>query len=142
MIRKGIKDGTKLIDFKTLGDERGTLVALEEDSSVIPFEIKRVYYMWDTTPGMVRGKHAHYKLKQVLVCVSGSCDIVLDDGHERCSVHLDSPARGLFIDGFVWREMENFSQDAVLMVLASEHYEEADYIRDYDVFLRQCARCE
>lgn len=139
MTRKGIKDGTKLIDFKILGDERGSLVALEEDSSVIPFAVKRVYYMWNTTPGMVRGKHAHYKLKQVLVCVSGSCDIVLDDGRERRTVRLDSPARGLFIDGFIWREMENFSQDAVLMVLASEHYEEADYIRDYDRFLKEAA---
>lgn len=137
MTRKGIKDGTKLIDFKILGDERGSLVALEEDSSVIPFAVKRVYYMWNTTSGMVRGKHAHYKLKQVLVCVSGSCDIVLDDGRERRTVRLDSPARGLFIDGFIWREMENFSQDAVLMVLASEHYEEADYIRDYDRFLKE-----
>lgn len=137
MERKGIKVGTKLIDFKILGDERGSLVALEGNSSVIPFEVKRVYYMWNTTPGMVRGKHAHYKLKQVLVCVSGSCDIVLDDGKERKTVRLDTPSQGLFIDGFIWREMENFSKDAVLMVLASEHYEEADYIRDYDSFLKE-----
>lgn len=134
MNRKGITDGTKLLQLKMLGDERGNLIALESQSGEIPFEVKRVYYICGTPPGVTRGKHAHYVLKQVLICVSGSCDILLDDGKERKTVRLDNPAKGLFIDGFIWREMSNFSPDCVLMVLASEHYNEDDYVRDYTVF--------
>lgn len=140
MNRKGINDGTKLLDFKVLGDERGSLIALEGGSPSVPFDVKRVYYIYGTTPGVTRGKHAHYALKQVLICVNGSCDIVLDDGRTRQTVRLDNPAKGLFIDGFIWREMTNFSPDCVLLVLASEHYDEADYIRDYAQFLREAAQ--
>jgi len=123
-----------LLNFITKGDERGKLIALEGLSTDIPFDIKRMYYIFDTTPGTVRGHHAHKALKQVLICVSGSCTIVCDDGQTRQEYHLDWPDKGLLIDGLVWRDMVNFSKGAVLLVLASEHYDEADYVRDYNVF--------
>lgn len=124
----------RTIEFPEHGDERGTLVAIEANKD-IPFEVKRVYYMYDTTEGTRRGYHAHKELKQVLICVHGSCTIMLDDGTERVDVLLDKPNLGLYVDSVVWREMHSFSPDAVLMVLASEYYTEADYIRDYDAFL-------
>lgn len=121
--------------FEPHGDERGQLVSLEELKN-IPFEIRRVYYMYDTGAGVRRGFHAHISLRQVLICVHGSCRVLLDDGHEKATVLLDKPNEGLVLDSCVWREMFDFSADAVLMVLASELYDEADYIRDYDAFLR------
>ena len=124
----------KIFDFQEHGDERGTLIALEEMKN-IPFEIKRVYYMYDTKHGVRRGFHAHKCLKQVLICVKGSCTILLDNGHEKNEVVLDTPNKGLYIESAIWREMFDFSDDAVLMVLASELYDEADYIRDYDDFI-------
>jgi dTDP-4-dehydrorhamnose 3,5-epimerase-like enzyme len=121
-------------DFKTRGDARGNLVAIEGGADV-PFEIKRVYYIWGTDFSTSRGLHAHRKLEQALVCLHGSVKIVLDDGKERKEVRLENPARGLYVGRRTWREMKEFSEDAVLLVLASEHYEESDYIRDYDKFL-------
>ena len=101
----------------------------------IPFTIRRVYYMYDTDPAFTRGKHAHKNLEQILLCIHGSCTITLDDGEERKSVRLEQPNIGVYISGATWREMSDFSGDAVLMVLASEFYNEDDYIRDYDTFL-------
>lgn len=121
--------------FETNGDERGQLVALEANIN-IPFDIKRVYYMYETSPGAVRGKHAHRNLEQILICVHGSCMLKLDDGHEKIEIYLHNPNKGIYISNSLWREMYDFSADAVLMVLASEAYDEADYIRDYDEFLR------
>lgn len=120
--------------FEIHGDDRGQLVALETMKN-IPFSIKRVYYMWDTAEGVRRGGHAHKSLKQILICVHGSCKILLDDGMEKQSVLLDRPDEGLYIENSLWREMYDFSSDAVLMVLASELYDENDYIRNYDAFL-------
>ena len=120
--------------FEIHGDDRGQLVALETMKN-IPFSIKRVYYMWDTAEGVCRGGHAHKSLKQILICVHGSCKILLDDGMEKQSVLLDRPDEGLYIENSLWREMYDFSSDAVLMVLASELYDENDYIRNYDAFL-------
>ena len=122
------------IDFPPLGDERGSLVALEADKTV-PFAIERVYYIFGTQQGVARGFHAHKNLQQVAICVTGSCRMVLDDGRIRKEVWLDSPTKGLIINDLVWREMHDFSEDCVLLVLASEHYDENDYIRDYDEFL-------
>lgn len=121
--------------FEEHGDDRGTLISLEENKN-IPFEIKRCYYMYDTRKGVRRGFHAHKKLKQMLVCVSGECKILLDDGQDKEVVVLDSPNKGLYIESNIWREMFDFSPDAVLMVLASELYDESDYIRDYDAFIK------
>ena len=122
------------INLPPLGDERGSLVALEA-AKTIPFDIQRVYYLFDTKPGVSRGFHAHKKLQQVAVCVTGQCRMVLDDGRTREEVWLDSPIKGLLIGNLVWREMHDFSPDCVLLVLASEHYDETDYIRDYEDFL-------
>lgn len=116
------------------GDARGQLVALEEKKE-IPFDIKRVYYIYDTLKGVRRGFHAHKSLKQLLICVHGSCKVLLDDGTEKEIVLLDKPYEGIFIESNMWREMYDFSPDAVLLVLASEIYDESDYIRDYDKFL-------
>ena len=121
--------------FQQHGDHRGQLVALEEGKE-IPFQVKRVYYMYDTVEGVRRGYHAHKCLEQILVCVHGSCKILLDNGKETAVVNLDTPFEGLYISNDMWREMYDFSPDAVLMVLASELYDEADYIRNYDEFLK------
>lgn len=123
------------LEFGFKGDERGKLIPLEALSEQVPFEIKRTYFIFDTTPGTVRGKHAHRALKQVLVCVSGACTIVceLPDG-TRSEHRLDWPTKGLLVEGCVWREMKDFSKDAVLLVLASEHYDPADYIRVHSEF--------
>lgn len=124
----------KRYTFQSHGDERGQLVALEEWKD-IPFEIKRVYYIFDTKKDVHRGFHAHKNLEQILVCVHGSCKIMLDDGIEQIHVILNNPYEGLYIANNIWREMYEFSPDAVLLVLASSLYDETDYIRDYDQFL-------
>ena len=121
--------------FQQHGDERGQLVALEECRD-IPFEIKRVYYLYDTGENVTRGYHAHKNLKQILVCVKGSCKILLDNGKEKETVLLEKPYEGLYVTSNMWREMYDFSPDAVLLVLASELYNEDDYIRDYNEFLK------
>ena len=126
--------------FQPHGDERGQLVALEEGID-IPFSIKRVYYMYDTVKGMVRGKHAHKCLEQILVCIHGSCKILLDDGREKKVIPLEKPYEGLYVPNNMWREMYDFSEDAVLMVLASDFYKENDYIRDYDQFVSYINIC-
>lgn len=123
-----------LVDFKTLGDDRGSLIAIEEGYNA-PFQIKRVYYIFDTKAGVERGFHAHINLEQIAIVVKGSCTFVLDDGTKREDIELTSPNHGLHIKGLIWREMKDFSPDCVLVVLASEHYDESDYIRDYDKFL-------
>ncbi len=121
-------------NFSSLGSDHDPQITLEAEKSV-PFEIKRVYYIYGTQQGVARGFHAHRNLKQVAVCVSGKCRMILDDGKVREEAWLDSPTKGLLINDLVWREMHDFSDDCVLLVLASEHYDEDDYIRDYDEFL-------
>lgn len=123
----------KLIDFPVLGDARGSLLALEGNNN-IPFDIKRVYYIFNTREGVARGFHAHKVLKQVAIAVRGSCHFILDNGYEREQVLLDNPTQGLLIESFMWREMYDFSDDCVLMVLADQLYDESDYIRDYEEF--------
>lgn len=125
----------QMFSFMPHGDSRGQLVAIEQLKD-IPFEIKRIYYLYDTTEGITRGYHAHKNLQQVLICVHGSCKIRLDDGKSKEIVTLDKPNEGLYVANNMWREMFDFSPDAVLMVLASELYDEADYIRDYDEFIK------
>ena len=124
----------QFIDFQVHGDERGQLIALEENKN-IPFQVKRVYFMYDTQAGVVRGMHSHKELHQILFCVSGACNVRLDNGTEKCEVRLEKPQHGLLIGPGIWREMYDFTPDAVLMVLASEYYNEEDYIRDYGVFM-------
>lgn len=124
----------KILTFPIIGDSRGSLIALETFEN-IPFDIKRVYYIFDTLSLVSRGFHAHQNLKQVLICVKGSCRILLNDGNNKDNIILDKPQTGLLIESLVWREMHDFSEDCVLLVLASEYYDECDYIRDYDDFL-------
>lgn len=123
-----------LVDFPELSDERGSLIALESLHQ-IPFDIKRIYYIYGTKAGISRGFHAHKVLRQIAVCVSGSCRIVLDNGHEKKDVWLDSPVRGVLIDKMIWHEMHEFSSNCVLLVIASDYYDESDYIRNYDDFI-------
>ena len=133
-----LPSGCRLIPLSARGDDRGLLVAIEGLSDV-PFAIARVYYVYATTPGTTRGLHAHRALNQLAVAVAGSCTMLLDDGTKRVSVRLDDPAVGLTLGAMVWREMSDFSADCVLMVLADAVYDEADYIRDYDEFLKLAA---
>ena len=129
----------QIINFPINGDERGSLIAVENNKE-IPFKIKRIYYIFNTQKNVSRGFHAHKKLKQVAICVKGKCRIVLDDGKNQESVWLDSPEKGLLIQDLTWREMHDFSNDCVLLVLASELYNESDYIRDYDEFLLEVGK--
>lgn len=121
--------------FTPHGDERGQLVAIEALKD-LPFEFKRVYYIYDTKDGVRRGFHAHYDLEQILICVSGSCKIHLDNGFETEEVLLDKPYEGLYIANNMWREMYDFTKDAVLLVIASRPYDESDYIRNYEDFIK------
>ena len=123
----------KIINLPTIGDNRGSLVAMEAMDK-IPFNIKRAYFIFDTQKNVSRGFHAHKDLQQVAVCVAGKCRMTLDNGKKREDVWLDSPNKGIFIDKYIWREMHDFSEDCVLLVLVSEHYDESDYIRSYDDF--------
>ena len=128
------------IEFDIKGDERGKLIALEELKNV-PFEIKRIYYIFDTKKEIKRGFHAHRNLQQVAICVSGSCKFLLDNGKERVKgIVLDSPNKGLFIDKMIWREMYDFSDDCILLVLASDYYDESDYIREFKTFIEEVSR--
>ncbi len=126
----------KWIKFPPLGDDRGSLVALEGNRTV-PFEIRRAYYIFGTKEGVSRGFHAHKSLKQVAICVTGKCRMVLDNGFHRESFWLDSPVLGVLIEDMTWREMHEFSEDCVLLVLANKYYDELDYIRDYNEFMKQ-----
>ncbi len=123
----------KLISFKIFGDSRGKLISLENNTN-IPFEIKRVYYIYDTLPSEIRGKHAHRNLQQVVVAMDGACEFLLDDGKEQKTVWLNRPDVGLYIGNNMWREMRNFSYGCKLVVLASDFYDENEYIRNYDDF--------
>jgi len=122
-------------DFRTKKNETGTLTYLESMRD-IPFVVKRVYYIYDVAESARRGFHAHKTLEQYLICIHGCCTILLDDGTERREVRLANAAEGLYVGPGIWREMHNFSKDAVLLVLASEYYKEDDYIRQYDAFCR------
>lgn len=124
-----------LISIKSLGDERGDLIAIEAEKSVA-FPVRRVYYIFDTKKGVERGFHAHKALNQMAIAVTGSCEMVLDDGETQSVVLLDSPEKGVLIGPGIWHFMRNFSSDCLLLVLADQHYDEADYIRNYDDFLK------
>ena len=125
----------KLIDFPRLGDERGALVVMDRSSGV-PFDVVRTYYIFDTEKGVIRGRHAHKSLHQVAVCVSGSCHMMLDNGIIKETVFMSSATVAVDLPPMLWHEMHDFSDDCVLLVLASDLYDESDYIRNYDEFLK------
>ncbi|MCZ8198618.1 MAG: FdtA/QdtA family cupin domain-containing protein [Flavobacterium sp.] len=124
---------TTIIDIPKIENNLGNIAVIENDT--IPFEVKRVYYLYDIPSSAVRGGHAHKKLTQVLIAISGSFDVILDNGKVKEKVTLNKPNKGLLIENYTWRELENFSSGAVCLVLASENYNENDYIRDYNDFL-------
>lgn len=123
----------KIIDIPKIENPEGNIAVIEND--VIPFEIKRVYYLFDIPSSAVRGGHSHKNLQQVLIAISGSFDVVLKDGKTQKTITLNKPDKGLLIDNNIWRELENFSSGAVCLVLASNVFDEEDYIRDFDDFL-------
>ncbi|ELY4120040.1 WxcM-like domain-containing protein [Cronobacter sakazakii] len=123
----------EIINFPKHGDERGALVVLEEQKSV-PFNVKRIYYMFDTKKDVRRGFHAHKKLRQLAIPVQGHCKFSLDDGNESIEILVDNPTQGLMIEPMIWHEMFDYSENCVLMVLADDYYDESDYIRNYEEF--------
>ena len=128
-------ESCKLIDLPKIHDARGNLT-FAEGGRHVPFEFKRVYYLYDVPGGAERGGHAHKDLHQLIIAMSGSFDIVLDDGRQKKRIHLARSYYGLYVCPMIWREMDNFSSGAVCLVLASNLYDEADYYRDYQEFLK------
>jgi dTDP-4-dehydrorhamnose 3,5-epimerase-like enzyme len=124
----------KIVNIPKIEDPRGNLSVIEKE--VVPFDIKRVYYLYDVPAGAERGGHAHKKLQQFLVALSGSFDVILNDGKQEKTVTLNKPYEGLLITNGIWRELKNFSSGSVCLVVASDVFEEADYIRDFDEFIK------
>lgn len=125
----------QIIDLPRINDPRGNLTFVEANRH-IPFDIRRVYYLYDVPGGAERGGHGHKQLHQLIIAMSGSFDIHLDDGVEKKSVHMNRSYFGLYVCPMIWREIDNFSSGAVCLVLASNLYDEADYYRDYDEFMK------
>jgi len=131
----------KIIDLPKVTDTRGNLTFIEAQDH-IPFDIKRVYYLYDIPGGAARGGHAHRQLQQLIIALSGSFDVILDDGNNKKSYTLNRAYQGLYLSNMVWRELDNFTSGAVCLVLASEHYDEDDYYRDYQEFRQAVANDE
>jgi len=129
----------RIIELPKISDPRGNLTAIENGRHV-PFDIRRVYYLYDVPGGESRGGHAHKQLEQLIIAVSGSFDVVLDDGYEQKRFFLNRSYYGLYVSRMVWRELKNFSSGSVCLVLASEPYDEADYYRDHAAFLEAVSR--
>ncbi|APY07705.1 hypothetical protein BWZ20_05080 [Winogradskyella sp. J14-2] len=125
-------NNVKLLDIPKVHDERGALAVVEKDT--VPFVLKRVYYLYDVPNDSFRGGHAHKEQQSVIIALSGSFEVVVDDGETKKRIRLYKPTQGLFISTYIWREIENFSSGSVCLVLASTNYNEAEYIRDYDDF--------
>ncbi len=132
-----INEKYKVIEFKELGDEKGNLVVAEGSGFDVPFDIRRVFYIYGSDPDIKRGNHANRYTQFVLINVSGSSKVLVDDGVTKEVIVLDKPRMGLYLGTMVWKEMYDFSSDSVLLVLASEHYIESEYIRDYDAFIAE-----
>jgi dTDP-4-dehydrorhamnose 3,5-epimerase-like enzyme len=127
-------DEVRIIELPRINDPRGNLTFIEGNSQV-PFDIRRVYYLYDVPGGAERGGHAHKGLSQLIIAMSGSFDVALDDGKEKRRFHLNRSYQGLYVCPMIWRELDNFSSGSVCMVLASNNYDEADYYRDYDEYI-------
>ncbi len=131
-----LEEQYKLIEFADLGDERGNLVVIEGEGMNIPFDIKRVFYIYGSDSTVVRGQHANRETEFLLVNVSGNSKVRVDNGRESVVVELNKPRMGLYLASMLWKDMYDFSDDSVLLVLASRHYDEKEYIRDYDAYLQ------
>ena len=134
-----IEDCYKIIEFQDLGDERGNLVVIEGGGMDIPFEIQRVFYIYASDADVVRGQHANRETEFLLVNVSGSSKVRIDNGEESVVVELNKPRMGVYLPNMVWKDMYDFSEDSVLLVLASRHYDGAEYIRNYEDYLKVLA---
>lgn len=132
-------ENCRIIELPKRNDPRGNLTFIEGNNH-IPFEIKRIFYIYDIPTGQNRGAHAHRALHQFLVCLSGSLDVNLDDGHSKKVVHLNRPWQGLYIPPMIWGSETNFDAGTIYAVLASDFYNESDYYRDYEIFLRDAKR--
>lgn len=131
-----LQEQYKIIEFTDLGDERGNLVVIEGDGMDIPFEIKRVFYIYGSDSEVIRGQHANRETEFLLVNVSGTSKVKIDNGTESEVILLNRPRMGLYLSSMVWKDMYDFSEDSVLLVLASEHYDAEEYIRDYEQYLK------
>ena len=132
-----LRDQYRIIEFGEFGDERGNLVVAECGGIDVPFDVKRVFYIYGSDPDVIRGRHANRKTEFVLINVSGSSKVKLDNGKETTVVELDRPRMGLYIPTMLWKDMYDFSEDSVLLVLCSEHYIGNEYIRDYDEYIKE-----
>lgn len=126
---------SKIIEIPKVHDERGSLAVIEKQ--VVPFAIKRVYYLYDVPSDSYRGGHAHKEQESVIIALSGSFEVIIDDGKSRKRIMLNKPTQGLYIPTHIWREIDNFSSGAVCLVLASTTYKEEEYIREYETFINQ-----
>ncbi|WP_037354220.1 FdtA/QdtA family cupin domain-containing protein [Selenomonas sp. FC4001] len=131
-----LKEKCPIIEFCDFGDERGKLVVVE-GAKDIPFEIRRIFYMYDSSNGITRGQHANRKSEFVLINVAGRSKIRITDGKEEIIVNLDKPMSGVYIPKMIWKEMYDFSSDSVMLVLASTHYDASEYIRDFNLYLSE-----
>ena len=134
---KHIEEQYRMLEFGEFGDERGNLVVVEGSGMDVPFRIERVFYMYGSDKEVVRGQHANRKSEFVLINVSGTSRVKVDNGFEERIIELNKPRMGLFIGTMVWKDMYDFSDDSVLLVLANTHYDGDEYIRDYDMFLKE-----
>lgn len=139
---KKLSDLYQIINFNEYGDERGNLVVAEGDGMDVPFTIRRVFYMYGSDPEIVRGQHANRKTEFVLINVSGTSRVKVDNGFETEVIELNKPRMGLYLKTMLWKDMYDFSPDSVLLVLASEHYDGEEYIRDYEEFLKEVKQHE
>lgn len=133
----GLKDQYRLIEFKDLGDERGNLVVIEGEGMDIPFDIKRVFYIYGSDDEVVRGQHANRETEFLLVNVCGTSKVRVDNGVEETIIELNKPRMGLYLSSMLWKDMYDFSPDSILLVLASRHYDAGEYIRDYDSYIAE-----
>lgn len=131
-----VREQCKILEFGEFGDERGNLV-VAEGCMDIPFDIKRVFYMYGSDPLVVRGQHANRKTEFVLINVGGTSKVKIDNGHDSAVIELNKPRMGLYIPTMVWKDMYDFSKDSILLVLASEHYDGSEYIRDYEQYIKE-----
>lgn len=132
-----LRDQFKVIEFGEFGDERGNLVVAECGGVDVPFNVKRVFYIYGSDSEVIRGRHANRKTEFVLINVAGSSKVKIDNGKETAIVELDRPRMGLYLPTMLWKDMYDFSEDSVLLVLCSEHYDGNEYIRDYDEFIKE-----
>lgn len=137
-----LEEQYKIIEFGDLGDERGNLVVIEGNGMDIPFDIKRVFYIYGSDAEVVRGQHANRETEFLLVNVSGTSKVKVDNGRQSRIIELNRPRMGLYLSPMVWKDMYDFSADSVLLVLASRHYDAAEYIRDYQEFLAELGKME